>query len=69
MHLVDYKVRILDGESATGARTRVLIESSGPMGTLGDGRLAHEHHCRLGRGPDRFPGVRPVEGRRPPGPP
>ena len=33
MHLVDYKVRILDGESATGARTRVLIESSGPMGT------------------------------------
>ena len=33
MHLVDFKVRILDGESATGARTRVLIESSGPMGT------------------------------------
>jgi 2-isopropylmalate synthase len=33
MHLVDYKVRILDGESATAARTRVLIESSGPSGT------------------------------------
>jgi 2-isopropylmalate synthase len=32
MHLVDYKVRILDGEAATAARTRVLIESSGPAG-------------------------------------
>ena len=28
VHLVDYKVRILDGDSATAARTRVLIESS-----------------------------------------
>ncbi len=28
MHLVDYKVRIIDGESATAARTRVVIESS-----------------------------------------
>jgi 2-isopropylmalate synthase len=27
VHLVDYKVRILDGESATGAKTRVVIES------------------------------------------
>ncbi len=27
VHLVDYKVRILDGESATGARTRVIIDS------------------------------------------
>jgi 2-isopropylmalate synthase len=33
MHLVDYKVRILDGESATGARTRVVIESSSPTMT------------------------------------
>ncbi|HEX5395520.1 MAG TPA: citramalate synthase [Candidatus Limnocylindria bacterium] len=32
VHLVDYKVRILDGESATGARTRVTIESSSPTG-------------------------------------
>jgi 2-isopropylmalate synthase len=32
VHLVDYKVRILDGESATGARTRVTIESSSPAG-------------------------------------
>ena len=28
LHLVDYKVRILDPEAATGAKTRVLIESS-----------------------------------------
>ena len=27
VHLVDYKVRILDGSSATGAKTRVIIES------------------------------------------
>ncbi|HXG39648.1 MAG TPA: citramalate synthase [Candidatus Limnocylindrales bacterium] len=28
VHLVDYKVRILDGERATAARTRVIIDSS-----------------------------------------
>ena len=33
VHLVDYKVRILDGEAATAAKTRVLIESSSPDGT------------------------------------
>jgi 2-isopropylmalate synthase len=27
MHLSDYKVRILDGRSGTGATTRVLIDS------------------------------------------
>ncbi len=32
MHLVDYKVRILDGSAATAARTRVVITSS--AGTL-----------------------------------
>jgi 2-isopropylmalate synthase len=32
IHLVDYKVRILDSESATAARTRVAIESQGPAG-------------------------------------
>jgi 2-isopropylmalate synthase len=32
IHLVDYKVRILDGEAATAARTRVAIESTGPSG-------------------------------------
>ena len=33
VHLVDYKVRILDGEAATGARTRVIIESGHESGT------------------------------------
>jgi len=28
IHLVDYKVRILDGDAATGARTRVIIDSA-----------------------------------------
>jgi 2-isopropylmalate synthase len=27
VHLVDYKVRILDGDAATAARTRVIIDS------------------------------------------
>ncbi|HEX2883819.1 MAG TPA: citramalate synthase [Candidatus Limnocylindria bacterium] len=32
VHLVDYKVRILDGEAATAARTRVVIETAHPSG-------------------------------------
>jgi 2-isopropylmalate synthase len=27
MHLVDYKVRILDGSNGTGATTRVLVDT------------------------------------------
>jgi 2-isopropylmalate synthase len=33
VHLVDYKVRIVDGDAATAARTRVLIESRDTAGT------------------------------------
>jgi len=33
VHLVDYKVRILDGTSATAARTRVIIDSQDGSGT------------------------------------
>jgi 2-isopropylmalate synthase len=33
VHLVDYKVRILDGSSATAARTRVIIDSSNGSST------------------------------------
>jgi 2-isopropylmalate synthase len=33
VHLVDYKVRILDGDAATAARTRVIIESAHESGT------------------------------------
>jgi 2-isopropylmalate synthase len=32
VHLVDYKVRIIDGEAATQARTRVLIETRDASG-------------------------------------
>ena len=41
VHLVDYKVRIVDGEAATEARTRVVIESRNTAGetwtTVGSG--------------------------------
>jgi len=35
MHLTDYKVRIINPETATGAKTRVLIESSDDEDTWG----------------------------------
>jgi 2-isopropylmalate synthase len=35
VHLVDYRVRILDPEEATAAKTRVLIESSDGEQTWG----------------------------------
>ena len=34
VHLVDYKVRIIDGDAATAARTRVIIETGHESGTL-----------------------------------
>jgi 2-isopropylmalate synthase len=40
VHLVDYKVRILDSEEATGAKTRVIIDSSNGVlewSTMGSG--------------------------------
>jgi 2-isopropylmalate synthase len=40
VHLVDYKVRILDSEEATGAQTRVIIDSSNgalEWSTMGSG--------------------------------
>ena len=37
VHLVDYKVRILDGSAATAARTRVVIDSA-------DGARTWSHH-------------------------
>ena len=33
VHLVDYKVRIIDGDAATGARTRVIIETGHESGS------------------------------------
>mgnify|MGYP006264582639 CR=1 FL=1 len=50
MQLIDYKVRILDPEAATGAKTRVLIESSGEGGerwsTIGVSPNIIEASCR-----------------------
>lgn len=33
LHLTDYRVRVLDSSDGTGARVRVLIETSGPKGS------------------------------------
>ena len=33
LHLTDYRVRVLDSSDGTGARVRVLIETSGPEGS------------------------------------
>jgi len=35
MHLVDYKVRGLDGKDGTGAKVRVLLESADAAGSWG----------------------------------
>jgi 2-isopropylmalate synthase len=37
MHLIDYKVRVVNAHEGTAARVRVLIESgtSSPLGTVG----------------------------------
>ncbi|MDH7577727.1 MAG: citramalate synthase [Bacillota bacterium] len=35
MHLVDYKVRVLDGKDGTGAKVRVLLESADAAGSWG----------------------------------
>ena len=37
IHLVDYKVRILDGDAATAAKTRVVIDSASEWGTWSTG--------------------------------
>ena len=64
VHLVDYKVRILDGEAATAARTRVVIDSIDGARDLVDDGQRHEHHRGVGGRPGRFARVRDLEGRR-----
>ena len=44
VHLVDYKVRILDPEAATGAKTRVLHRGGARRGALEHDRRVVEHH-------------------------
>ena len=48
VHLVDYKVRILDGGAATAARTRVVIDSADGTGDVVHDGQRHEHHRGLG---------------------
>ena len=47
VHLVDYKVRIVDGDAATAARTRVIIETGHESGHLDHRGCRREHHRRL----------------------
>jgi 2-isopropylmalate synthase len=49
VHLVDYKVRILDSEEATGAQTRVIIDSSDGVrewSTMGSGTNIISASCQ-----------------------
>ena len=66
---VDYKVRILDGDAATAARTRVVIDSAGRRPDLVDDGLRHEHHRGLRDRPGRLARVRDLEVRRRAAPP
>ena len=65
VRLADYKVRILDPDAATGAKTRVLIEAGG-RGALEHHRRLAEHHRGQRHRPRRRAraAARPV-GRRP----
>ena len=59
VRLADYKVRILDPESATGAKTRVLIEAARGRGAVEHDRRLPEHHRGQRRGAGRQPGAAP----------
>ena len=67
VRLADYKVRILDPESATGAKTRVLIEARARRGALEHHRRLAEHHRSQRRGPGGQPGAAPAAGPEPGG--
>ena len=64
VHLVDYKVRILDGGAATAARTRVDHRLDGRRPDVVDDGQRHEHHRRLRGGARRLARVRDLEVRR-----
>ena len=66
MRLVDYKVRIIDGESATAARTRVIIDSLDDRARVVHDGLRYEHHRGLRGGAGRLARVRHLEARRSP---
>ena len=64
VHLVDYKVRILDGDAATAARTRVIIDSQDGARTWSTMGSRHEHHRGVRGGARRLARVRHLEVRR-----
>ena len=64
MHLVDYKVRVVNARAGTAARVRVVIESRDGDGRVGHGRREREHHRGVVAGVGRRGRVQAVQGRR-----
>ena len=60
VHLTDYKVRILDGATATGAVTRVLIDATNGERTWTTIGVSAQHHRGVVAGPRGEPGLRPA---------
>ena len=69
VRLADYKVRILDPQAATGARTRVLIEAARGERAVEHDRGLAEHHRGQRPGPGRQPGAAAPARRGGAGPP
>ena len=57
IHLVDYKVRIIDSAAGTGAAVRVLIESTDGEAIWTTVGASTRHHRGVLAGPGRQPGV------------
>ena len=61
VHLIDFKVRIIDGASATAARTRVIIDFGRRDARMVDDGQRHEHHRGVGSRAHRLARVRDLE--------
>ena len=61
-YLADYKVRILDGDAATAATTRVIIDTRNGHGAWSTVGSSTEHHRVLLAGPGRQHGIRAAAG-------
>ena len=60
VHLTDYKVRILDGATATGAVTRVLIDATDGERSWTTIGVSRQHHRGVLAGPGRLDRLRPA---------
>ncbi len=69
VHLVDYKVRILDGDGGDRGTDAGHHRLGRRRTDLVDDGQRHEHHRGVGRGPRRFARVRDLEVRRRAAPP